>query len=114
MDGLAKRAADLTARIEAEGWTLHWHRRATVNLLFAAQGQQCCICRKVMRREQATIDHVKPKGRGGKDALENFLLAHEACNHARADTPADDTQLAILAKVHAALGLTPPSPSDKN
>lgn len=102
---LAARAAELSARIEAEGFTLFWHRRATVNLLFAAQGPVCAICGRYMMRHAATIDHVEPQSRGGKNALDNFTLAHEPCNHDRADAPASTSQMAVHAKVLAALGL---------
>jgi 5-methylcytosine-specific restriction endonuclease McrA len=103
MDDLLRRAEELKARIAAEGFTLFWHRRATVNLLFAAQGPVCCICRSAMTRAQATIDHVTPKGRGGADRLENFLLAHESCNHARGSRPPDVKHVAMHREVLKAL-----------
>lgn len=38
----------------------------------------------------ATIDHVKPKAKGGLDIMSNFVCACRACNEAKADRHVGD------------------------
>lgn len=106
---LPRRASKLASRIATEGFTLFWHRKSVVNLLSAAQGPICAICQSELRKSEATIDHVIPRADGGKDTLDNFLLAHEACNHARGCRPAGVEQTALHRQVLARLRLTPDS-----
>lgn len=47
-------------------------------------GKRCAICgRKIKDLEDATIDHIVPLAEGGKNVIENFQLAHKACNEAK-------------------------------
>lgn len=38
----------------------------------------------------ATIDHVKPKSKGGLDIMSNFVCACRACNEMKADMYVED------------------------
>lgn len=40
--------------------------------------------------DHATIDHKKPKARGGTNDPDNLVLACNACNNAKGDRPYDD------------------------
>lgn len=54
--------------------------------LWIKQGGVCAYCPFVFTRSyQATKDHVVPYHRGGKDNLDNMVLACKACNHAKAN-----------------------------
>ena len=53
------------------------------------QGNLCCWCKKPMQTTNLhgwdfeTIEHLKPKSIGGRDAIENLALAHAKCNNER-------------------------------
>lgn len=41
----------------------------------------CCgICGMPMRKQDATIDHIRPLSCGGTNNVSNLQLAHEKCN----------------------------------
>lgn len=77
-------------------------RAGSVRWLYEAQEGLCAICsgpmpepdcpnegRAAMLPHSPTVDHIKPKVRGGNDRLENLLLVHKVCNEAkgRGDLP---------------------------
>jgi hypothetical protein len=66
------------------------NRRKMV-LLAGRDGEQCIWCGKELthRCPDATVDHVVCRSRGGSNSLENLVLACAACNHRRADAPAE-------------------------
>jgi 5-methylcytosine-specific restriction endonuclease McrA len=43
-------------------------------------GYHCAYCYKPVKGRDATIDHVIPRARGGKDTWENCVLACRKCN----------------------------------
>jgi len=45
----------------------------------------CWMCGCVLTRCSATVDHLKPQAKGGRDAAENYKLACKPCNNARGD-----------------------------
>lgn len=53
------------------------------------QGNQCCWCGKQMQTfkpklwDYETIEHLKPRSKGGGNAIENLALAHKKCNNER-------------------------------
>lgn len=40
----------------------------------------CHYCGKLLTRSQATVDHVKPKSKGGNNKPRNFRIACPTCN----------------------------------
>ena len=41
----------------------------------------CKLCLKpILKRKEATADHIVPISKGGPDTLTNLQLAHERCN----------------------------------
>ena len=66
------------------------HKRL-VDELLARDGAVCGICDGIVRlsgddgKDKATIDHVMPLSRGGKDVVGNMQLAHNSCNNLKAD-----------------------------
>jgi 5-methylcytosine-specific restriction endonuclease McrA len=45
--------------------------------------QHCWMCRCELTYTTATVDHLKPKSKGGRNKRENFRLACHECNEAR-------------------------------
>ncbi|MBR9834336.1 MAG: HNH endonuclease [Alphaproteobacteria bacterium] len=35
---------------------------------------------RIWARQRATLDHIRPKSKGGSDAEDNLQLAHARCN----------------------------------
>ena len=65
-------------------------RQALRRRLRKRYGDNCCWCGKPMlfgvagfSPENASIEHVVPKWKGGADEEDNMMLAHLGCNHAR-------------------------------
>lgn len=51
------------------------------NLLIRKNGSTCAICGKlVTNKKELTLDHIKPKSKGGQTVLENCQLACWECN----------------------------------
>lgn len=49
-------------------------------------GGRCAYCGRKLTIETMTIDHVRPKSKGGYNRTKNYLPACEACNRDKADT----------------------------
>jgi hypothetical protein len=83
-------AADEWLRSNAAYAGLSVNRRKML-LLGSRDGEHCIWCGKPLthRCADATVDHVVCRSHGGSNALENLVLACAACNHKRADLPAD-------------------------
>lgn len=59
------------------------NNRAKLELLWR-DGRRCAICgRKIKKLDDLTVDHIVPLAKGGKNVLENYQLAHKACNEAK-------------------------------
>lgn len=58
------------------------NRKAKTRLL-EKQESSCCWCGHYMSIEQATWEHIIPRGLGGSDEIGNLALAHAQCNHER-------------------------------
>ena len=55
---------------------------------FASGKPRCCwMCGCMLKRGTATVDHLLPKSRGGRNVAENFAIACKPCNGARGDAP---------------------------
>lgn len=46
---------------------------------------RCIYCEKELAWSSATIDHVVPLGKGGRDSWKNYVLACEPCNTFKGD-----------------------------
>lgn len=45
--------------------------------------RKCWMCSCILSRETASVDHLQPKSKGGKDKAENYRLACKPCNTKR-------------------------------
>lgn len=59
----------------------------TVLSIWQRDKGRCWICAHGVRQDEASRDHVKPRGLGGYDKAKNYRLAHMRCNTARHRTP---------------------------
>jgi 5-methylcytosine-specific restriction endonuclease McrA len=62
-------------------WSGRYARRLVVETL-AVKGTICHLCRQP---GADSADHLKPRSKGGSDALANLAPAHHGCNVARGD-----------------------------
>jgi 5-methylcytosine-specific restriction endonuclease McrA len=51
--------------------------------LYIRQKGICCWCGKFVLTTLATIEHIIPRSRGGKNDLQNKAMAHRHCNNER-------------------------------
>lgn len=49
--------------------------------LLKLQGGMCYYCRKSLTMKTATIEHLTPRARGGKNSFDNLAAACLECNH---------------------------------
>lgn len=49
----------------------------------------CFFCGKRLTRNEATVDHILAKSKGGKSSAKNFAIACVQCNQLKADKPTD-------------------------
>ena len=54
--------------------------------LISDYGLRCWWCGHCSSKEELTLDHLKPKSRGGSNSLENLRLACLPCNNSRGDS----------------------------
>jgi 5-methylcytosine-specific restriction endonuclease McrA len=82
--------------------TLSWFqvRNGLFNAAFLREGGHCYWCNRPVRRQarakpwhplsgdHPTLDHLVPRSKGGRDTIENVVLACNACNHERGNMSA--------------------------
>jgi 5-methylcytosine-specific restriction endonuclease McrA len=54
--------------------------------LLRKNGARCYWCHETFHPNQLTLDHLKPRSRGGSNKLENLRLACFPCNNRRSDS----------------------------
>lgn len=60
-------------------------RRKKKNTAVLLDGGRCYLCRKRLRPDDATLDHVVPRCRGGTLANGNIRAACQPCNREKGD-----------------------------
>ena len=82
-NGISVKRRDYPGRRKSSKNSHKWPRRygKYKKLLVERDGLICHYCNSVMTYEQAQIDHIQPKVRGGSDAPVNLVLACPSCNH---------------------------------
>ncbi|NJL78763.1 MAG: HNH endonuclease [Richelia sp. RM2_1_2] len=61
-------------------------KRARKTQLLSEYGSCCWWCRCCLPAQNLTLDHLKPKSRGGSNSLENLRLACFRCNKSRGNS----------------------------
>ncbi|MBW4652384.1 MAG: HNH endonuclease [Kaiparowitsia implicata GSE-PSE-MK54-09C] len=61
-------------------------KRAKKAQLISDYGLRCWWCDYCLPEEKLTLDHLKPKSRGGSNSLENLRLACFPCNNSRGNS----------------------------
>lgn len=54
--------------------------RIKMHLLMARHSGLCYYCLRPVRANDASREHLKATSRGGREILENIVLAHRQCN----------------------------------
>ena len=72
--------------------------KITKKNVWLRDGGNCQYCSKNIPLSEATIDHVIPKSRGGKNEWENITLACAKCNQKKGSRLLENTNLSILRK----------------
>lgn len=62
----------------------------------SGQKHKCWRCACHLTFEIATVDHIRPRSRGGKDAACNFRLCCYACNQERGARPLTNDERRII------------------
>jgi 5-methylcytosine-specific restriction endonuclease McrA len=71
-------------------------KRARKAQLISEFGSRCWWCSCCLPEEKLTLDHLKPKSRGGSNSLENLRLACFPCNNSRGNSLYPPQQLRSL------------------
>ncbi|WP_167488568.1 HNH endonuclease [Nocardia terpenica] len=81
----------------ADNYNRAWLPRNRRIEIYERDGWVCQLCFKPVDpgldpkkdRMSASLDHIRPKSKGGGDELENLQLAHRSCNSSKRDTWAE-------------------------
>ena len=52
--------------------------------IFLKYGGHCAYCGNLMKMKNLTVDHLKPKSKGGSNRIENLMQSCRKCNAAKA------------------------------
>jgi len=66
--------------------------------LYERDSGKCQYCGKRISRGDATIDHVQPRSKGGKNSWSNAVLACKSCNSVKSDFTLDQSGMKLLSK----------------
>jgi 5-methylcytosine-specific restriction endonuclease McrA len=80
-------------------------KRLTKAAIYERDGGKCQYTGRQLTRKEATIDHVMPKSRGGRDTWENWALAAPEVNFEKADRTPAEAGLTLLRKPSAPTAL---------
>lgn len=64
----------------------------------------CVFCDRLLPLQRCTLEHIIPRGRGGRDAFPNLVLSCHRCNHQRG---VEDFGAFLVKRVLKQLGLHP-------
>lgn len=66
-----------------------------LNALLFHQGGKCFYCDELLDINEASIDHIIPRAKGGKDELDNLVVCCKYANHAFGDCSPKQKMLVI-------------------
>lgn len=79
--------------------------RVSSRSIYDRDGGRCQYTGKELTRSSASLDHVLPKSRGGRDDFLNLVLCDKEVNMAKADQTPDEAGLTLLRKPFEPKGL---------
>jgi len=68
------------------------------NTIFYRDKYMCQYCHKRFPKSRLTLDHVKPKSRGGDKSWNNLVTSCSACNQKKADKTIEEVGFRLLNK----------------
>ncbi len=66
--------------------------------VFERDNYVCQYCGKSLKTNEATLDHVIPKSKGGQNSYENTVCACEKCNGKKADKSLKEANMKLLSQ----------------
>jgi 5-methylcytosine-specific restriction endonuclease McrA len=66
--------------------------RLTRKAIYERDNFTCCYCGNEFGESKLTLDHVKPKSRGGQNSWENLVTACKSCNEKKGDKTPQEIQ----------------------
>ncbi len=92
-----KYPAPLTIRIPV--LLRHWQTSApTRRAIFIRDNFTCAYCGKLVKDNEATIDHIIPKSRGGKWSWENLVTCCSECNQKKGGRTPQEAGMKLMFK----------------
>ena len=77
-------------------------KRRMLEAIVARDGAACWICDEPIAADAATLDHVKPRCRGGTSTLDNLRIACAPCNSLKGHTwPFGDEERRLVRECRA-------------
>ena len=70
--------------------------RLTKSAIYERDGGICIFSGKKLSRKEATVEHLLPRSRGGKNSWQNCAVADRKINHAKADKTVEEAGLKTL------------------
>ena len=67
-------------------------------MLYFRDKGECQYCGKKMSLSNSTLDHVKPRSKGGKFTWENLVIACVKCNGKKSDSLLEDCSMSLSKK----------------
>lgn len=58
-------------------------RKRITDAIYIRDAARCHLCHQLVRRRDASVDHVVPSSKGGPSTTDNLKLAHRRCNFAK-------------------------------
>ena len=84
--GSVRRRAGFSLEANVKGAMAKAIRREQKKRLFAGRERvPCCFCGRELTRQEATLEHIRPRSRGGGMEIENLTLSCQPCNSERGD-----------------------------
>jgi len=78
-------------------WQEHPIRFSRHNI-YARDGYRCQYCHEFFDENQLTLDHVRPRSRGGKTTWLNIVACCFTCNHQKRDRTPKEAGLTLFQK----------------
>jgi len=69
--------------------------------VFWRDSNQCQYCGNIFKFDDLTMDHVKPKSKGGAKSWENIVASCKVCNSKKRDRTPKEAQMPLIKRPHS-------------